>query len=177
MRWQPANALTGPAQKTATGDRLALDQSIERIEMVWGDVPLGAEFACAFDFKLTSPATAPCIAWQLHDGANVGGLNPIAALEFTGQDARIVYRHHVSSPVVKADTVFASAPVGGISANWSIQGRHDLSAGRLLVRRNGVLLLDYEGPLGFNLPQPAYQKRGLYSWVARSAPIVAEISV
>jgi hypothetical protein len=180
MFWQPTAAVGGAAQVTASGYRLTLMPDQPRVEMVGPYVPKGSEFSASFDVAVVSAsAGVPYLMWQLHDGADVGALNPIVALECQDGRADIVWRHHVSAPVVKAAVTTYRQGVGAISARWSIEGKAQPEGfGWLRVRRNGVLLLDYAGPLGYAQPGVAadYIKRGVYSWVPRVAPLIVDVS-
>lgn len=113
------------------------------------------------------------LVWQLHgpDGANIG--NPYIVLLCTAGQLRIVLRYDTNE-VSASGTQTVLTPwrdsdwVPNQWYRWAALLLPDyLGNGRAVIMRDGVTVLDYVGPLGYNDDSvgTAYFKNGYYHWI------------
>lgn len=152
-----------------------------------GRLPVGAEFWFGFGLLLPGWVATPDeqIVSQWHMGDGTIAFNPLFAISVQGSGLRFQARFNSSKQMSKAGV---SKPVDVLSdglpvSAWTyIVARARISADpaagpHLQVWRDGVEVISYAGPLGYEIPGAVpYAKLGHYHWIDASNPWPAEIA-
>lgn len=151
-----------------------------------GRLPVGQDFWFAFGLHLPGWKTSSDeqIIAQWHQANGSVPLNPFFAISVQGDGVRFQARQDGSESVSKAtvaqpiDFLAPGLPI----KNWAyfvVKARISPDPAKrpfLQVWRNGALLLNYSGPLGYNISSSApFAKIGHYHWIDSSNPWPASI--
>lgn len=107
--------------------------------------------------------------WQVHEGAGGQGGNPIALMTLRDDAMSFAIRHNRT--MLPADKKAVNLWVDGDDGQeheWHVLMLCG-DEGRLWLRRDGVLLVDYLGPLGYAQDAKPYFKTGVYRWAGQPA--------
>ena len=152
------------------------DRPIERCEVSFPDNSFAfgrtyrIKFAVLFEPGPASTARSDKF-FQVHNVNDKGdgtGLGPVFAMQLEGERLRMVVRwdeQRTTRQRVEDHWVFedASDIQRGRWYDFDLTVRFDpFGKGRLSVRRDGVEVVDYTGPLGYNDELPPYAKIGIY---------------
>ena len=140
-----------------------------------GAIPVGTPVWFAFGLRLHEWTATPDeqIVMQWHHGDGSVALNPFVALSVMGSNLRVMARYNNSQVLSKATTTAMELSSKGPLPvdQWSyfvVKAliSPDGSLGSYLqVWRDGVMTVNYRGPLGYNNPQfQPYVKVGHYHW-------------
>ncbi len=111
--------------------------------------------------------------WEWHDGDHSSGLSPFLAFYIQGGKLTIGARYASRPNPSRADmigvTLFSEpATAANQWQDYVIQGRINPYAGGggfVRIWRDGVLIVDYQGPIGYDQPgHPSYAVMGYYHW-------------
>lgn len=172
--WIPPNAQGSDGVFLARDMGYTLTQRPQdsRIELNWGGsklLPLGATFDTTLDVEvIQDDDSSPYVVWQAHDNSGVPDLNPWLQIEHSSGNAVVRLKHHVETPIVKANVVsivLASLPRTRL-ATWRLQGKVSLTDGSVTAWRDGNVIGHYDGPLGYNTAVPSWAKAGIYAWTS-----------
>ncbi len=160
-----------------SGDQWAQDGTTpkERSEVAASEkLAFGQTYKISFDLMIEAGArnTADWMTlFQVQSTFDAGeaGHSPGLALEMVGERMRFVTRHSSASISTDANTTYvrhytdAADLERGHWYDFDIEVTIDpVGDGDLIVRRDGVLLFEYHGPLGFNDAVGPYLKQGVY---------------
>lgn len=179
---QPATPPAGRIVKHDDGSEslTLLPGDGKRLEYVWGDdedrPPLGKKFVRTIHAgieKADAPAGHEWCMWQLHTPDNdptLTAANPFLILVITDGVGEIRVLHEHSTPFNKPNIKRVNIAQGirfppGLVSAWKIEA-HIGKAGFVRVRRDGVLIADYAGPVGYNMSNLPYFKAGIYKWAS-----------
>ena len=152
----------------------------KRLEYVWGNdadrPPLGKKFVRTIHAgieKANVPTGHEWCLWQLHTPDNdptLAAANPFLILVITDGVGEIRVLHEHSTPFNKPNTKRVNIAQGikftlGVMYDWRIEANIS-KAGYVRVRRDGVLIADYSGPVGYNMSNMPYFKAGIYKWAS-----------
>ena len=149
----------------------------KRIEWTWANAGEFLPLHDPFAFEISTgvavndvPDGHEWIGWQVHpaDEPDLANANPIIALIFKDGMARVDIWHEFSRPYDKANKVQLTIagpfdPPRWRLVKWRVDGRFG-EDGEIRVRRDGVLIADYKGPIGYHATKPPYRKAGIYKW-------------
>ena len=144
-----------------------------------GRLPTGTEFWFGFGLMLPGWVATPDeqIVAQWHMGDGTIAFNPPFAISVQGDGLRFQARFNTSKQMTKAGT---SKPVDVVSdglpvSDWTylvVRARISVdptAAPYLQVWRDGVEVISYAGPLGYEIPGAVpYAKLGHYHWIDSS---------
>ena len=148
-----------------------------RLEWAWARdgerLPMGEVFNWRYETALVE-STVPrghewCIwQWHANDEPALANSNPFLRLIVKDGIGAISLIHEFSEPYNKAkQTTITIAPgltfKPGVMSVWQIEAKIGLD-GFVKVRRDGLLIADYQGPFGFNMEGLPYAKAGIYKW-------------
>ena len=146
-----------------------------------GKLPVGQDIWFAFGIRLQDWVVSPDeqILMQWHQGDGSILLNPFLALLLKGDTLRIDSKFNAADPPSRTTTSTVTqwqsthAPINA----WTyfvLKARispFPADGAYLKVWRDGVPIVDYRGPLGYNYPEsPPYLKVGHYQWVTPYNP-------
>jgi hypothetical protein len=148
-----------------------------RIEFVWGSErpPNNAPFVRdithgVIESDVPSGDIHEWCCWQFHapDEAALGTTYPLMSLYCLGGFLELRITHNYSAPYdctkVTAVKIAEGLPIkSGTMSRWRIEGKFGQD-GFCRVRRDGVLVADYEGPVGVPMIGRPYFKSGIYKW-------------
>ncbi len=146
-----------------------------------GALPVGKPIWFALGIKLQKwvATSDEQILAQWHQGDGSIPLNPFLALSVAGDKVKVMLRYDASYPVSKATTttIVASNANGLPADHWSyfvfkaLISPDATKRPYLKVWRDGVPIVDYAGPFGYNYPEfKPYLKVGHYHWIDHTNP-------
>jgi hypothetical protein len=146
-----------------------------------GKLPLGQEVWFAFGLHLPAwtPSSDAQLVAQWHVTNSGSALNPLLAFIVKGSDLYVEARHNASTaPTIATTATPVTAKSAGLpSGKWTyivVQAKLSTDPAKspfLRVWRDGRVVVNYSGPLGYNIPNHVpYLKVGHYHWMSDSNP-------
>jgi hypothetical protein len=112
------------------------------------------------------------VLWQFHD-AYGGGLSPFLDLAVKGNQWVVQGAYDMSTTpkdsTTKKFALWSSTMPANTWARFIVKARKDLvtpSNSFVQIWLNGQQIVDYHGPIGYNVPQGDYAKVGIYKWIS-----------
>jgi hypothetical protein len=126
------------------------------------------------DRSRASESSDKQILWQWHESYG-GDLPPFLALVAYGNRWYLQLIHdpnrNPDNATLTKVRLWGAAITPGTWQRFVVKARKDLAAPNdsyVRVWRNGLRIVDYHGPFGYNVPQTDYAKVGLYKWISAS---------
>jgi hypothetical protein len=124
------------------------------------------------DWAATASVNDWQIVWQFHDGYG-GGLPPFLDLAVKGSQWVLQGTYDMSTTpkdsTLKKLVLWSSTMPANTWARFIVKTRKDLvtpANSFVQVWLNGQQIVNYRGPIGYNVPQMDYAKVGVYKWIS-----------